>query len=212
MAWHAKPTGAYSLNDQDGIDNTWAAWNLLGSLGWTETAFAGLWGNSGSEGQYNAWRWQADNVLASTDDYNITHQTRHAYGLCQFDPAGKYIRDSRAQALSGYGPNFSDRAGNVNDGNAQLLFINSYADYYATSFYNHSFDYYKHDSTSSVATMVEAWARNYERPNEADLIQTLPYRISQGNKTLEIIGGTPPTPPTPTGRKLPLFFYLRYPF
>lgn len=216
MPWHAKPRGRYYLTDQDGLDNTWMAWNLLGSLGWTETAFAGLWGNSGSEGQYNPWRWQGDNILSSDDpDIDAQPSKAHAYGLCQFDPAGKYIHDSRAQALSGYGPNFSDRTGNVNDGNAQLLFINSYADYYSTNAFPISYSAYKADTTHSISWMVEAWARNYERPRETDLINTLPYRISEAEKTLEIIGGTPPTPPeppTPSSRKLPLFFYIRYPF
>lgn len=217
MPWHAKPTGSYTLTSQEGIDNTMMAWNILGSKGWSQTAFAGLWGNVGSESVYNPWRWQSDNVLSSTDPrIDSSPSTANAYGLVQFDPAGKYIHDSRAQAMAGYGPNFSNQTGNINDGSAQLEFIDLYADYYSTSAFPISYASYKTDTTHSIDWMVEAWARNFERPRESDLIATLPTRKANGATTLQIIGGTPPTPPDPPvptpSRKLPIMFYIRYPF
>ena len=62
-----------------------------------------------------------------------------------------------------------------------------------------------------MAQLVKGFHDGYER--SARWPQTGANRIAAGEYWWDYFGGyVPPVPPTPTGRKLPLFFYLRYPF
>lgn len=123
MGWHCQNGGAYSRTSFYAIDNAKCTYDTLASLGWTFYPICALLGNMEYESGYNPWRWQGDTRIASTDSYHINNQTGHAYGLCQQDPAGKYINSTYAQMQYGYGPNFLDISGNVNDGYAQLRYI-----------------------------------------------------------------------------------------
>ena len=93
--WHVKQTGAYGRTSQEAYDNAQLIYGVLYNLGWTLEAVCGVLGNMESESGYNPWRWQSDNILATTDTYELEHQTYHAYGLVQFDPASKYIYNAR---------------------------------------------------------------------------------------------------------------------
>ena len=80
MPWHAKATGAYAQESSEAYDNAVAAWGILSARGFSLLAFCGVWGNVGSEGGYNPWRWQSDIVLPYGDP-RIYYQNAHAYGL-----------------------------------------------------------------------------------------------------------------------------------
>lgn len=164
--WHAKAVGAYAQDSQEALDNMQEMANLLTARGWTLNAVAAVAGNIGGEGGYNPWRWQSDNVPASTQ----SPWTNKGYGLVQFTPGGKYI--NAAQSYPGYGPNFSDQAGLASDGQAQVLFVDEHADYYATSSYPLSYAEFK-ASTLDTGYLTAAWMHNYERPGSYD---TLPGR------------------------------------
>ena len=150
----------------------------------------------GAESGYNPWRWQSDKIGVSTG----SPWTNKGYGLVQFTPGGKYINDSRAKAMPGYGPNFSDKVGNIADGNAQILFVDSYADYYPTGAYPMSFAEFK-KSTSDPGTLAKAWLYNYERP--ADPVATESERAENGRYWFQVLSGEippdPPDPPDPPG-------------
>lgn len=168
MGWHAKQTGAYARESSEALDNATAAWNILRNRGWSLLAFCGMWGNVGSESGYNPWRWQSDVVLP-VGDSRIDYQNGHAYGLCQWDPAAKYINGGAT--YPGYGPNYSNQAGVVSDGRAQMNFLEDTAvssgQYFPNPNYNYqiSYDNYKlmtlDNYTYEYAT--RAWFYNYER-------------------------------------------------
>ena len=126
MSWHCKNTGGYPINSTEAHENAIEIWNLCNSLGWTRASVAAMLGNMGGESVYNPWRWQGDVVLPVGDPGIGTiggGNTAHAYGLCQQDPAAKYIYRSYAQMQNGYGPNFSDQPGSIYDGYAQIMYL-----------------------------------------------------------------------------------------
>lgn len=162
MSFTAKSTGAYARTSAEAIQNAKAICDVLVPKGWTIEAVCGMLGNIESESGYNPFRWQNDIVLPYGDS-RITYQNSHAYGLCQFDPAGKYIL--YASNYDGYAPNYSDRPGNPSDGKAQMLFINDNADYYPTASYPLTYAQYK---TATIANytidyLTRTWFYNYER-------------------------------------------------
>ena len=209
MDWHAKNTGAYARESTEAYENAVLAWGVLQARGWSLLAFCGMWGNVGSESGYNPWRWQSDIVLPEGDP-RITYQNGHAYGLCQWDPADKYI--SGGTWYSGYRPNYSDRPGNPRDGQAQMEFLEDTAvssgQYFPNPYYNYqiSYDDYKlmtlDDYTFEYAT--RAWFHNYER-GTWDNQRT----ISCEYFYYELLGVDPPPP---SGSNIPiwLLFKMKY--
>lgn len=188
-SWHAKAYGGYASDSVEAQENALMMRDLLVSLGWTENAVAGLLGNQASESGFNPWRWEGDTVLASTDTTLIQESMVHGYGLFQFTPAGKYIYSSYAQGLSEYGPNYSDRTGNLLDGAAQLRYVDAgYGGYYPTDAYPLSFQAFK-TSTASPAELASAWLYNYERP--ADPGATESYRRQQAEAWYSFLTGNP---------------------
>lgn len=210
MTWHAKPSGAYSRTSQEAIDNAQEIYAMLYELGWTLNAVCGLLGNMGAESGYNPWRWQSDKLGLSTG----APWKNKGYGLTQFTPASKYISDANAKAAPGYGPNFSDKQGNVYDGYAQMVFLNTFADYYPTNTYPLSYASYK-VSVENPGYLAKVWLYNYERPK--DPASTEAAREENGNYWYELLSGEapptpPPVPPVPSPRhyrKLPIMYYLR---
>ena len=200
MPWHNKNIGAYAMESTEAYDNAVMAWSTMHARGWSLPAFSAMWGNVGSESGYNPWRWQSDDVLATTDRYYIEHQTGHAYGLVQWDWAGKYI--DGAVNYAGYGPNFSDRQGGQYDGTAQMNFLDDTAVSSGQYFpypgqpYQISYDAFKTASidTYSIEWLTRAWFWNYERG-------TWNYgRVTSAQYWYNTLGGiTPPDPPFPPG-------------
>lgn len=185
MAWHVKTSGGYSNDSTEAIENAKMCADVLMPLGWTANAVAGLLGNASAESAMNPWRWQSD-IIGSTGG---SPWTNSGYGLVQFTPAGKYI--NAAQSYAGYGPNFSNQTGKDTDGQAQLLFINDNADYYATTAYPLNFSQFK-ASTETGGYLAKAWLYNYERP--ADPSATESARESSGDYWQGILTGYTPTP------------------
>lgn len=171
MAWNCKPTGAYSRESAEALNNARNAYAILSSRGWTLAAFSAMWGNVEHESGYNPWRWQSDSVQYS-DSPNINIQSGHAYGLVQWDPAAKYITGGRN--YSGYAPNFADRSGAVSDGSAQLNFLDDTAvssgQYITSSAYPINYAAFKAATTDqyTIDWLTRAWFRNYERGTWSD--------------------------------------------
>lgn len=189
MAWHNQARYGFSSDSTEAEENVkMMADILVGQCGWSLNAVAGLAGNQFAESGYNPWRWESDDILASTDTDLIATSKVHGYGLFQFTPSGKYINS--ASGYSGYGPNYSDKTGSENDGTAQLLFINDNADYYATSSYPLSFDEFK-TSTQTGGYLALAWLYNYERP--ADPSATAAQREQYGNYWQGVLTGYTPS-------------------
>lgn len=184
--WHAKSVGAYSRDSPEAKENANEITALLLSLGWTLNAISAVLGNMGAESGYNPWRWEGDNVLASTDTDTIANSTKHGYGLVQYTPSGKYILSSAAKELVGYSPNFSDISGTPEDGAAQVMFFNLYADYYPTSTYPMTYEEFKH-SALTPSELAVVWLYNYERP--ADPESTANSRSENAEYWYTSIGG-----------------------
>ena len=186
--WYAKKYGAYSRDSAEAKANAEEIYTVLAGQGWTVNAVSALLGNFGYEGGYNPWRWESDDVL-NYGDPAIGTSYSHGYGLAQFTPAGKYIDDSRAQAFPGYGPNYNDQQGSLTDGNAQILFIDGYADYYSTSAYPLSYSEFKR-SSETPEYLAAAWVYNYERP--ADPTATIAGRQQEARYWFDYLGGVTP--------------------
>lgn len=200
MSWHNKTSGAYGRTSTDAQENAQEAYNVLNSLGWCLEAVCALLGNVEHESGYNPWRWQSDNIITSTDTYHINNQTGHAYGFCQQDPAGKYINSAFAQIQYGYGPNFSDITGNINDCNAQLRYIHnicsdtSSSEWQPNSSYAQGLglqfvDFIANTPSYTVAQLTRTFFGCYERGTWS---QT---RVEAAEYWQTYLGGYTPTPP-----------------
>ena len=186
--WYAKSTGGYDRSTNEAQNNAIMIYTLLTSLGWTLPAICGVLGNIFKESAYNPWAWENNIILSSTDP-DIDTSLVHGYGLVQFTPSGKYLHDSRAQSMQGFAPNYSDIPGNPNDGNAQMLFVDSYGDYQPRQAYPQTYAEYKvFTGTPEYAT--EIWMYNYERPLYYD---TLLVRQQEARFWYEFLQGFTPT-------------------
>ena len=65
-------------------------------------------------------------------------------------------------------------------------------------------------NATSVNEASDYVLEHFENPDNWQSYITIRRQYSQN--LYDEYHGTPPIPPTPTGRKLPLFFYIRYPF
>lgn len=194
MGWHCKSTGGYTTStpvynypDANGIDNCLMIWNVLQARGWTANATAGLLTCAAFESGYNPWRWENNHILSQAGADADAYPGSYGYGLLQWTPASynnaayiaargghpnKYIANPYAINKAGYGPNFSDVPGNINDGAAQMAYLDDYGyvgQYYRNSSYPAyadvapTFAQYK-ASTASAADLAECWVVNFERP------------------------------------------------
>lgn len=183
-SWQATTTGGFNRTSNEAFQNAICTYRKLSALGWSLNAICAVYGNFEAESGYNPWRWESDDVpyYPSTPSYG--------YGLPQFTPSSKYISDSRAQGYVGYAPNWSDHAGNPNDGDAQLEFIHNFADYFPTPEYQLSYEDFKH-SGSPAGYLAIAWLYNYERP--ADPSATENYRAQAAEYWYSILSQYSPS-------------------
>ena len=139
VTWHAKPMGSYSIDSDEAQDNAKLICSLLMlKYGWTFEACCGLLGNIAGEGGLNPWQWEISltNSLGRIPTMEEAIDTGKGYGLIGWTPARKYILDNGAtksgviwfkdyqqSTYDGYGPNFYDQEGNIEDGKAQTQFI-----------------------------------------------------------------------------------------
>lgn len=204
MGWHTKATGAYYRTSTEAFENAQCVYAILYSMGWTLEAACGVLGNIESESGYNPWRWQSDIILPAGDP-RINYQNAHAYGLCQWDPAGKYINNGSGYA--GYGPNYSDQSGWINDGSAQLAYLDENADYYPTASYPLSFSEYKAATISdySIDYLTRAWFYNFERGTWDE------NRVAAASYWYSVFTGqpVPPVPPPGPTRNIPIWLLFK---
>lgn len=194
-SWHAKPTGEYAQDSVEAYENAVKTYELLSSRGWSLSAVCGLLGNIAKESVYNPWRWEGDIIRS---EFGTS-----GYGLVQFTPGTKYIQDNRSKAQPSYAPNYSGATDpKPEDAEAQLIFIDLYADYYSTASYPESYAEYKVNNKGAEYS-VRAWIANYERP--LDPSTTLAERIAAGNYWYEVLSGIPPQP----YRRLPIWIYFK---
>lgn len=220
MPWHAKPTYGYLKESVEAQENGLEFLGILLSLGWTKESASAAWGNIEHESAYNPWRWQYEQILSSTDP-SIDTSREHGYGLVQFTPAGKYIHNQTAMSTSGYGPNFSNRTGQVSDGYVQTIIMDMIADQQpnpqwqdATTWgYPYSLTWNEFKTNSSGWTpeyLAKAWLHQYERPlDQSASVENI--RAQTARYWYDLWGGVvPPTPPTPTGSsKFKWWLYTR---
>lgn len=193
MLWHNKNTGAYGRESAEALDNARMGYSILAARGFTLEAFCAVWGNVEHESGYNPWRWQGDSVLP-VGDPRIGYQNAHAYGLVQWDPASKYI-DGGA-SYSGYGPNYSDRAGSAAEGTAQLNFLDATAvssgQYFPNPNYNYQISYANFKTATlnqySMEWLTRAWFHNYERGTWSN------SRVTAAQYWYDTLSGEPPAP------------------
>lgn len=221
--WHAKPSGGYSLSSAEGQDNMDCIYAIFNNQGYTLEAVCAIIGNMNNESAMNVWRWQGDSVNYSA-----------GYGLIQFTPASDYIN---LQNVPYHSPNLSvsqQTAGATpEDGSAQCYVIyqdtlnkwqvNIWRDYWNTTTYASEYAYmqelrntygrYISQDTFKTITDLKAatFIFNGGYVGERDL--NFDPRYADAQTAYAYLSGhdppVPPEPPTPTGRKLPLFFYLK---
>lgn len=202
MAWHVKNTGAYARTSQEALENAQEVYNVLYSLGWCLEAVCAALGNIEHESGYNPWRWQSDTVLPVGDariGYIGGPNTGHAYGLCQQDPAAKYVYRSYAQALAFFGPNYSDQPGNTRDGQPQLEYIHwicsdpgggEWDPDPGHNPYNMPFaDFYANTQNKGVSYLTRTFFHGYERGTWSST------RVTAADYWYQELGGYTPTPP-----------------
>lgn len=196
MPWHVKVTGAYNRESVEAQENAVMIYNVLRGRGWTLPAVSGMLGNVEAESGYNPWRWQSDYVVEYGSPM-IDVQAGHAYGLCQWDPAGKYINNG--SSYSGYGPNFSNLVGSITDGAAQMAYLDENADYYSTSSYPLSYAQYKAADISqySIDYLARAWFYNFERGTWSN------NRVTAAEYWYTFLSGQP------TGSRIPIWLMFK---
>lgn len=225
MAWHAKPSGAYSLTSTAGEENAREMYNYLTARGYTATAACGVIGNTINESGLNPWRWQSDT-------YNLSG----GYGLFQFTPASGYING--AASVQYYAPNLSTTQQTTGalatDGIAQLYTMdtnllskwvsscwrsywnmNSYPEQY--SIRTEVLQRYGSNNRLSMAEFRDidllyyatfAFMACFEGPARP----TLGTRYANAVTVYEMIVGQQPTPPVFKRKSLPIWMMLRYHF
>lgn len=132
--WHAKAQWGYSRLSTEATDNAQEiASMLINDYGWTLEAVSGALGNMQYEVGLNPWRWQNNNIL--TQAQARTAGTSNGYGLIGWTPARKYQFNNATwngvvlfpnydqESYPGYGPNWLDIPGNLQDGAAQTKLI-----------------------------------------------------------------------------------------
>lgn len=218
MAWHVKNTYGYIRSSAEAYDNAKMIYDILAYCGWQLPAVCACLGNCEAESGYNAWRWQNE-VILPVGDPRITIQNSHAYGLFQQDPASKYIYDTYAQTIAGYGPNYSDQVGDQNDGTAQCFYLHhvcsdpnagEWSNPWSSSYFM-PFDQFIVDTIHSIDYLVRTFWVSYERGWWTD------ERVNAGQYWYNVLQGytptpppDPPPPPTPSnGRSIPTWLFIK---
>lgn len=219
--WHAKPSGIYHHNSQEWCDNLDCIYAEFHAQGYTLESICGIIGNFEAESRMNPWRWQRDR-------YNLDA----GYGLVQFTPARDYIN---LTGIPNHSPNLNtsmQTAGATpEDGAAQCYVIyndvlnkwqdNIWRDYWSTTTYRNQYaymqelrqEYGRYISMATLKTITDLQAATFifNGGYVGELELNIYTRDTFAGWAYEYLSGH--APPTPVyRRKLPIFFYLRYPF
>lgn len=218
--WYAKRYDGYERDSDEAYNNAVMMYQVFSQLGFTLNAVCGILGNVEQESSYNPWQWEGNEMRSSTD-YIYAPTDRCGYGLFQYTPCYDYIGQSAAESYDTYAPNFSNRAGKPEDGDAQCRF----ADYHAPRGqwfpsqvfpeYNLSWSEFK-DSTQSPEYLARAWCWEYERP--ATATANVPRREAAARYWYEKLQNIdpdaplpdpPPQPPEPESKKgMPMWYTI----
>ena len=231
MAWHAKPSGGYTMYSSAGLDNIFEIANNLQSF--HIAAKSGIIGNIVAESGLNPWRWQSD-----------VYGTSRGYGLFQYTPASGYL------ALSGATPNLSvntqTSGATPEDGIRQITAFKTnelgkwvsscWRSYWDTTTYSELYAYrqevpdmYGHGGNAiSIAefsdiTDITAATFVFLACFEGPAVPNLNARVANAKEVYKILTGEdppdppvpppdppiPPTPPQPTGFPIWLLFKIR---
>lgn len=204
MAWHVKATGAYGRTSNEALENAQEVYNVLSPLGWVLEPVCAMLGNIEHESGYNPWRWQSDVVLSVGDPRIGTiggSSTAHAYGLCQQDPAAKYIYRTYAQSLPYFGPNYSNQGGNQRDGQPQMQYIHwicsdpSGGEWQSSGGWGAEYkmpfaDFIANSQNRTVDFLTRTFFYGYERGTWSD------SRVTAANYWVQQLGGYTPVPPS----------------
>lgn len=192
---YAKAKGAYSLTSNEGKSNARTFYNYMTQYaGYTRNAALAILGNMYAESGLNPWRWQGDTVRAKS----TTSYPSIGYGLVQWTPAEKYVKNVTAKGYSSFAPNFSDENGDAKDYKAQLYFmdkinartIGGYGPQYAiNNNYNYRITWEQFKTGNySVPYLTAAWLHNFERPaDQSERVEQERYTYAQD--IAQIIGG-----------------------
>lgn len=181
MGWNAKATGGYAKESAQAQENCTLIYNILSARGWTHNAICACLGNNNHEGQYNPWRWEADNVPTKNQyDTEWKDAYNHGYGMWGFTPPSKYIENAYAKSVTGYAPNFSDQAGQATDGRAQTYFMDSGGSgWIKRERFNYmSFDEYK-KSNESLYYLTRVFLYCFENPANPEASFSDRYQAAQ---------------------------------
>ena len=206
MTWHAKPSGAYTINSAEGLDNIYAMAACFPAA--TLESQAGIIGNSVHEGGLNPWRWQGD-----------TYGRSRGYGLFQFTPASGYIDLSFAtpnlsttQVTAGATPEDGETQCDVMATNYLGKWVSTcWRSYWSTSTYASLYAYrqevlntWGNGSSITMAqffacTDVDAATFIFLACFEGPAVPNYGVRKETAWDIYAILGGspTPPTPPVP---------------
>lgn len=222
MSWHAKSTGGYDRTSTEALDNANMLASALMSEGWVIPSIAALLGNGAGESGLNPWRWESDYVPTYNEFLGWSGQQaqQHGYGIFGFTPASSYINNANQQAYASYGyaPNFSDRAGNATDGEAQTRYFittvsanwthnlfNYYADNFSaigvdiSDFYYLTYDQFKTGKDGGgndvpLDFLTGAFELCYEKPADWAAANSYKYRVSNAVYWYNVLMNNPPAP------------------
>lgn len=222
--WYAKPSGGYSLSSTEAQNNMDMIYSSFSPQGYTIEAVAAIIGNMNNESAMNPWRWQDDTVNYAA-----------GYGLIQFTAARDYIN---LTGVPYHSPNLSTSSqtsgATPEDGYAQCDVIyndrlskwqsNIWRDYWSTSTYAAEYAYmqqlrtiygrYISQDTFKAMTDLEAATFIFNGGYVGERVLNIAPRYRDAQTAYEYLSGHPPVPPVPPrpSRKLPIMFYIRYPF
>jgi len=180
---HSKATGAYSENSAEYKSNCKAFYAYMTrKLGYTHNAACAILGNIYAESGMNPWRWQGD---AAPSKSQATFPGI-GYGLVQWTPAQKYVKNTAAKKYQTFGPNYSDEDGKGSDWYAQMYFMNKintqavggYGPQYAiNTSYNYQITWTEFKTGNySLEYLAAAWLHNFERPaDQSTIVEDLRY-------------------------------------
>lgn len=208
MGWHYLTTdsaGWTTIHSQEQEDNAREIWNILVNENhWTEHSVAGVLGNMQHESYLNPGQWEIG--------YNYSME--HGMGLGQWTPATKvsdFVGSTDRDAMANGSKQMELLIGTPSQYTTGYLNPDGSSDYYGETGlpYISTMSAYS-SSNESIENLAKLWAICWEKPNNIYYARSINDRISDAQYWYDKLhGSTPPEPPTPTFRKMPLWMYLR---